>query len=83
MQPHEIRVRVAEGRRVERRERVVEADVEGARAARALGGVLAGDAEGDERLGGGLERLGGLAARKQPVSAVDMQPVPVTEASSS
>ena len=44
----------------------------------------AGDAERDERLGRGLERgVRASPARKQPVIADDMQPVPVTVASSS
>ena len=60
--------------RVERGERVVERDVERARPLRARRGVLAGDAEGGERLGGRLERIVGATARKQPVIAVDMQP---------
>ena len=46
--------------------------------------LLAGDTEGDERLG---RRRGsaasGRTARKQPVTVVDMQPVPVIRESSS
>src|SRR5688500_4138446 len=46
-----------EGGRIERRKSVVERDVEAARALRAHSSVLAGDAEGDQRLRRGFERV--------------------------
>ena len=53
------------------------------RALRAARCILRRDAERGERLGRSLERLAAAcAARKQPVIALDMQPVPVTVASS-
>ena len=72
-----------ERRRVERRERVVEArrgTSPGPCAPRAASSPAT--PKRDERLDGRLERRVASTARKQPVSADDMQPVPVIDASS-
>ena len=67
---------------VERGERVVERDVERAGAVRPPRRVLAGHAERDRAPRRPRAAVGRSTARKQPVIADDMQPVPVIGASS-
>ena len=74
-----ILTRVVERRRIEAGERVVGPTWKDPGPARLARGVLAGDAEGGERLGGGLDRPVRFTARKEPTIALDMQPVPVTD----
>ena len=65
--PHETFARPVSELGIERREGVVERDMEAARALRLGGRVLPGDAEGDERLDRGFERvvLAGEEAARQ------------------
>ena len=57
--------------------------MEGAGPFRVACGVLGGDAERGQRCRGASSGQSGATARKQPVIALDMQPVPVTAASNS
>jgi len=59
---------------------VIERNVERAGAFRGSGCILSGDAEGDEGFGRRSEWRVAVTARKQPVSALEMQPVPVIDA---
>ena len=79
VQPHAIDARAAvERRRVERRERVVEADVERAGPPRIRAASSPATPKAASASAAASSGSLGLAARKQPVIAVDMQPVPVT-----